>query len=109
MIVRRILLLAYYLIIRRDHCQEMTPILISCCDVNQTWVARDFRSEVLITIISFFFETIVAALITLVAEWDNPSVWVPTGRIVLIAITFGVNPHLKTKSLFVVATIICTT
>ena len=74
-------------------------VFLSCCDVNQTWIARDFRSEVLITIISFFFETIVAALITLVAEWDNPSVWVPTGGIVLIAIMFGVTIHLKTKHL----------
>lgn len=108
MIISRILLLAYCLIIRRDHYQEMTLILTSCCDVNKTWVARDFRSEVLITIITFFFEIIVAAPITLVAEWDHPSVWVPTGGIVLIAIMFGVIPHLKTKSLFVIATIICT-
>ncbi|KAJ8439514.1 hypothetical protein Cgig2_007031 [Carnegiea gigantea] len=66
-----------------------SSIFLSLSFVVKTWVARDFRSEVLITIISFFFETIVAALITLVAERDNPSVWVPTGGIVLIAITFG--------------------
>lgn len=67
-----------------------SSIFLSLTYVVKTWVARDFKSEVLITVISFFFETIVAVLITLVAEKDNPSVWFPTGGLELIALTFGI-------------------
>uniref|UniRef100_A0A803L0E5 WAT1-related protein n=1 Tax=Chenopodium quinoa TaxID=63459 RepID=A0A803L0E5_CHEQI len=53
-----------------------------------TWIARDFHSEILITLISFFFETIVAAIVTFLAE-DDTSVWTPSINIVWIAILFG--------------------
>ncbi|KAH9627186.1 hypothetical protein KSS87_020732 [Heliosperma pusillum] len=56
--------------------------------VPQTWIAREFRSEVLITLISFFFETLVAGLVAFVVEEDK-SVWTPRLEIIWIAILYG--------------------
>ncbi|KAL2928787.1 hypothetical protein RDABS01_028537 [Bienertia sinuspersici] len=56
--------------------------------VTQTWIARDFHSEVLITLISCFFETIVASIVTFIAENDT-SVWTPNIGIEWISILIG--------------------
>ncbi|XP_074309834.1 WAT1-related protein At3g28050-like isoform X4 [Silene latifolia] len=63
-------------------------ILFSYFVVPQTWIVRDFRSEVLITLISFFFEILVAGLVAFVAEEDK-SVWTPSIEIMWIALLFG--------------------
>ncbi|KAL9226315.1 hypothetical protein vseg_002145 [Gypsophila vaccaria] len=63
-------------------------VFLSLSFIIKTWAVRDFQSEVLITLISFFFETIVAAIITFVAESDR-SVWTPTAGIIWIALLFG--------------------
>ncbi|XP_021726964.1 WAT1-related protein At3g28050-like [Chenopodium quinoa] len=63
-------------------------IFLSLTYITKTWIARDFHSEILITMISFFFETIVAAIVTFLAE-DDTSVWTPSISIVWIAILFG--------------------
>ncbi|CAO2829226.1 unnamed protein product [Amaranthus hypochondriacus] len=63
-------------------------IFLSLSYVAKTWIARDFNSEILITLISFFFETIFAASVTLLAETDT-SVWTPTLGIEIIALLFG--------------------
>ncbi|XP_021842788.2 WAT1-related protein At3g28050 [Spinacia oleracea] len=65
-----------------------SSIFLSLSFVAKTWIARDFNSEILITLISFFFETIVAAVVTFLAENDT-SVWTPSIHIVWIAILFG--------------------
>ncbi|KAK9751008.1 hypothetical protein RND81_02G235500 [Saponaria officinalis] len=65
-----------------------SSVFLSLSFIIKTWVVRDFHSEILITLISFFFETIVAGLVTLVAETDT-SVWTPTVRIIWISLLFG--------------------
>ncbi|XP_021727449.1 WAT1-related protein At3g28050-like [Chenopodium quinoa] len=65
-----------------------SSIFLSLTYIAKTWIARDFQSEVLITLISCFFETIVAAIVTLIAE-NDASVWTPTINIEMIAIFFG--------------------
>ncbi|KNA24453.1 hypothetical protein SOVF_015580 [Spinacia oleracea] len=66
-----------------------SSIFLSLTYIAKTWIARDFNSEVLITLISCcIFETIVAAMVTLIAE-NDASVWTPTLDIELISILFG--------------------
>ncbi|XP_021742004.1 WAT1-related protein At3g28050-like [Chenopodium quinoa] len=65
-----------------------SSIFLSLTYIAKTWIARDFHSEVLITLISCFFETIVAAIVTLIAE-NDASVWTPTINIEIISILFG--------------------
>ncbi|XP_021842862.1 WAT1-related protein At3g28050 [Spinacia oleracea] len=66
-----------------------SSIFFSLTYIAKTWIARDFNSEVLITLISCcIFETIVAAMVTLIAE-NDASVWTPTLDIELISILFG--------------------
>ncbi|XP_056690496.1 WAT1-related protein At3g28050-like [Spinacia oleracea] len=67
---------------------SISCILVSFVYVTKTWIVRDFPSEVLITLITFFFKTIVAATVTFIAESD-PSVWTPRIGVELIAILFG--------------------
>ncbi|XP_056690876.1 WAT1-related protein At5g40230-like [Spinacia oleracea] len=67
---------------------SISCILVSFIYVTKTWIARDFPSEVLITLITFFFETILAAIVTVIAEKDS-SVWTPNYGIELTAILFG--------------------
>ncbi|XP_074309829.1 WAT1-related protein At3g28050-like isoform X3 [Silene latifolia] len=61
---------------------------LSVSYIIKTWIVRDFRSEVLITLISFFFEILVAGLVAFVAEEDK-SVWTPSIEIMWIALLFG--------------------
>ncbi|KAH9627187.1 hypothetical protein KSS87_020733 [Heliosperma pusillum] len=63
-------------------------IFLSISFIIKTWIVREFRSEVLITVISFFFETLVAGLVAFVAEEDK-SVWTPSREIIWIALLFG--------------------
>ncbi|XP_021727402.1 WAT1-related protein At3g28050-like [Chenopodium quinoa] len=67
---------------------SMSSIVISLAYVTKTWIARDFPSEVLIILITFFFETIVATIATSIAE-NDASVWKPTIGIQWISILFG--------------------
>lgn len=65
-----------------------SSIFLSLSYIAKTWIARDFHSEVLITLISCFFESIVAAIITYIAEKDA-SAWTPSIGIQLISLLVG--------------------
>ncbi|XP_074309849.1 WAT1-related protein At3g28050-like [Silene latifolia] len=56
--------------------------------IIKTWIAREFRSDVLITLISFFFETLVAGFVAFLVEEDK-SVWTPSLEIIWIALLYG--------------------
>ncbi|CAO2829227.1 unnamed protein product [Amaranthus hypochondriacus] len=66
----------------------ISSLFLSLMYVAKTWIARDFNSEILITLFSCLFETIVAAIVTLLLENDT-SIWTPTLGIHWIALLYG--------------------
>lgn len=63
-------------------------IFLSLTYIVKTWITRDFPSDVLVTLIFFLFESIIAALVALVVERDT-NVWIPSCDLKLTAILYG--------------------